>query len=118
MLPLMRDMLKEAIEIEEYEDDLNIILKVKPRVEIKGNLADPEEFKIMLHMFGGLNRDFPIDVQINDQEQTIYMKFQNKDDYEKVKGIMATIWDDTIDIFGQVLGGDFSAIQNIEDIDD
>jgi len=117
ILPTIRSMLKEAIIIENNDCDLSIMLNVKPKVDIKGKLADPEEVKIMLHIFGGLERDFPVEIQVNDQDQNIYMRFQDKNDYDKVKEIMETIWDNAVDLFEQTIGGDFSGIKRIEDID-
>ena len=51
MLPVLKGMLKETITVTINENDLLITLLVKSKIDLKGKLADPEEVKIMFHMF-------------------------------------------------------------------
>jgi hypothetical protein len=109
-------MLKEAINVETNASDLTVTMVVKK--EVKGNLADPEEVIIMLKMYGGLREDIPMDIDINNQAQTITLKFQNEGNFKEVVKIFETLWDNTVDLLFQAIESDFSRIKNIPNIDD
>ncbi|MFX0075239.1 MAG: hypothetical protein ACFE96_07345 [Candidatus Hermodarchaeota archaeon] len=115
-LPSLKDMLKEAINIQINVSDFSIKMIVKK--EVKGNLAEPEEVIIMLKMYGGLQEDIPMDITIDNQTQTINLKFQNEDNFKEVVNIFETIWDNAVDLLFQAIASDFSRIKNIPNIDD
>ncbi|MFX1574180.1 MAG: hypothetical protein ACFFB0_15660 [Promethearchaeota archaeon] len=116
IIPLLKDMLKEAIKINFDESNLTITLHIKSKV--RGNLATPEEILVMLKMFGGMKEKIPMDISINSEIQTINLKLQNSNDFTKLKEIMDTIWDDAVNMLKSVMEGDFTPIKDIPNIDD
>ena len=116
IFPLLKDMLKNSIEIKKYESDLLISLIVKS--EVKGNLAKPEEIIIMLKMFGGLREDIPIEININNKNQFIDLKFENKESFKKVSLMMDKIWDNAVEMLIQVTNGNYEVIKDIPKIED
>jgi hypothetical protein len=116
ILPSLKGMLKDAIDIKSDVTRLGIIITVLNK--IKGNVADPDEILVMLKMFGGLKEDVPMEININNETQIIEIKFQNEEDFKKIQKIMETIWDDAVDMLEQASQGDFSRIKNIPNIDD
>jgi hypothetical protein len=109
-------MLKQAITIETNASDLTVKMIIKK--EVKGNLAEPEEVIIMLKMYGGLREDIPMDIDIDNQSQTITLKFQNEGNFKEIVKIFETLWDNTVDLLFQAIESDFSRIKNIPNIDD
>ncbi len=116
ILPSLKGMLKDAIDIKSDVTRLGITITVLNK--IKGNVADPDEILVMLKMFGGLKEDVPMEININNETQIIEIKFQNEEDFKKIQKIMETIWDDAVDMLEQASQGDFSRIKNIPNIDD
>jgi hypothetical protein len=116
ILPSLKGMLKDAIDIKSDVTRLGIIITVLNK--IKGNVADPDEILVMLKMFGGLKEDVPMEININNETQIIEIKFQTEEDFKKIQKIMETIWDDAVDMLEQASQGDFSRIKNIPNIDD
>jgi hypothetical protein len=116
IFPLLKDMLNQSIEIKKRESDLLVSLIVKSKV--KGNLAEPEEIIIMLKMFGGLREDIPIDININNEEQLIDLKFDNKENFKKVSLMMDKIWDNAVEMFTQLVNGNYKVIKDIPEIED
>lgn len=109
-------MLKEAIIIKTNATDLTIIMIVNKEVE--SNLAEPEEVINMLKMYGGLREDVPMDIDIDNQTQTITLKFQNEGNFKEIVKIFETLWDNTVDLLFQAIESDFSRIKSIPNIDD
>ncbi len=116
ILPSLKGMLKDAIDIKSDVTRLGIIITVLNK--IKGNVADPDEILVMLKMFGGLKEDVPMEINVNNETQIIELKFQTEEDFKKIQKIMETIWDDAVDMLEQASQGDFSRIKNIPNIDD
>ena len=116
LLPNLKGMLKEAIEIKTSPSNLEILIIVKKQIEEV--FAEPEEIIIMLKMYGGLREDIPMEIDIDNDGQKITLKFQNEDDFEKVEKIMETIWDNAVDLIVQAMEGDLSRIKDIPNIDD
>ncbi len=116
ILPSLKGMLKDAIDIKSDVTRLGIIITVLNK--IKGNVADPDEILVMLKIFGGLKEDVPMEINIKNETQIIEIKFQTEEDFKKIQKIMETIWDDAVDMLEQASQGDFSRIKNIPNIDD
>lgn len=115
LLPSLKDMLKEAIDIKKDASKLAIALIVKNKVE--GVVAEPEEIILMLKMYGGLREEIPMEIIIDNPTQMITLKFQNEENFKKIAKIFETIWDNAVDLLFQAIESDFSRIKNIPDID-
>ncbi|MFW9946081.1 MAG: hypothetical protein ACFFBZ_00995 [Promethearchaeota archaeon] len=116
LYPVLKDMLKESIEIKVDRPNLTIYLNLKK--PIKGNIADPKEIIIMLKMFGGLREDIPMDINIDNEIQQIALKFQNEASFNKIQVIIETIWENTVNLLIEVTKGNFNIINDIPDVDD
>lgn len=116
LYPILKDMLKESIEIKIDKPNLTIYLTLKN--QIKGKIAEPKEIIIMLKMFGGLREDIPMDINIDNEMQQIALKFQDEADFNKIQDIMETIWENTVNLLIQVTKGNFNIINDIPDVDD
>ncbi|MGB5910678.1 MAG: hypothetical protein WBH31_05740 [Promethearchaeia archaeon] len=116
LYPILKDMLKESIEMKVDKPNLAIYLILKNR--IKGNLAEPKEIIIMLKMFGGLRENIPMDIKIDNEMQRIALTFQDESDFSKIQEIMETLWENTINMLIQVTKGNFNIINDIPDVDD
>ena len=116
IIPSLKGMLKDAIDIKSDATRLEITITVLNK--INGIVADPDEILVMLKMFGGLKEDVPMEININNETQVIQLKFQTEEDFKKIQKIMETIWDDAVDMLEQASQGDFSRIKNIPNIDD
>lgn len=116
LLPSLKAMLKKAIDIDTDALNLTITLTVKNKVE--GIIAEPEEVGVMLKMYGGLTNDIPMEINIDNENQKIILKFQNEENYNEIAEIFKTIWDNAIDLLYQAIQSDFSRIKSIPDIDD
>jgi len=118
IIPILRDMLKEVTEIKLDKENLVLTIIVNPKTEIKGILADSNEVKTMFHMFAGLKEDIPMNIIVDNEYQTIYLKFQTMEDLNKIKVIMDIIWDKTVDLLEQVISGDLNGLNDIREVDD
>jgi hypothetical protein len=116
ILPSLKSMLKESIDISHEKE--NLLIKIEVKSKIQGKLAEKDEVIIMLKMFGGLREDIPMDIQINDESKTIKLKFETEEDLEKIQQIMEDIWDNAVDLLEKALQGDFKSINEIPNIDD
>lgn len=115
LLPHLKGMLKEAIDIN--ADALNLTITLIIKNKINGIIAEPEEVVVMLKMYGGLTEEIPMEINIDNENQTIVLKFQNEENYIEIAEIFKTIWDNAIDLLYQAIESDFSRIKNIPDID-
>ncbi|MFX1358201.1 MAG: hypothetical protein ACFFA8_13085 [Promethearchaeota archaeon] len=116
IFPLLKDILKKSIEIQ--KDESNLLISIIVKSKVKGNLAEPEEIIIMLKMFGGLREDIPININIDNKSQTIDLKFNDKENFEKVSLMMDKMWDNAVDMLIQLVDGNYKVIQDIPNIDD
>ena len=116
IIPMLKDMLRKAIEVEFEESKLSITLKIKSN--IKGNLADPNEVIVMLKMFGGMKETIPMDISINNESKTITIKLQNQETYLELMNILKDIWDNAVNMLNSVLNGDLTPIKDIPNVDD
>ena len=116
LLPSLKGMLKEAIDIDPDASIMTIKLTIKQ--EIEGIIAEPEEIVIMLKMYGGLKEDMPMEINIDNETQTITLRFEKEEHFNKVEKIFESIWENAVDLLYQAMESDFSRIKTIPDIDD
>jgi hypothetical protein len=116
LLPSLKGMLKDAIDINTDALNLTITLTIKKKVD--GVIAEPEEVGVMLKMYGGLTEEIPMEINIENENQKIILKFQNEEDFKQIAESFKKIWDNAIDLLYQAIESDFSRIKNIPDIDD
>lgn len=116
ILPILKNMLKRAIEIKSDASKLSIAIIVKNKLD--SNIAEPNEIIVMLKIFGGLKEDVPMEIDINNKTQIIELKFQTEEAFKKIQKIMETIWDDAVDMLEQTMQGDLSRIKDVPNIDD
>lgn len=109
-------MLKEAIDIETNASLLTIKIIVKNKIE--GKVAEPQEIIVMLKMYGGLREDIPMKINIDNETQTITLKFEKEEHFNEVEKIFESIWENAVDLLYQAIESDFSRIKTIPDIDD
>ena len=113
----LKDMLKEATNIEVDEDNLVLKLIVKSKIDLKDDFASPNEVKEMLQMFGGLKEDVPMEIKVDSEAQKIEILFDSKDDMNKIFEILKNLWDRVVKLLNQVIAGDLSGLKEIDDID-
>lgn len=116
LLPRLKGMLKDATVIKSDATKFEIIITVVKK--INGNVAEPDEIIVMLKMYGGLRDDIPMEIDIDNNAQSITLKFQNEADFKKVAKIMETLWDNAVDMLTSAMEGDLSRIKDIPKIDD
>lgn len=116
ILPILKGMLKEAIEITTDASKLAISMTIKKNID--GVVADPDEIIIMLKMYGGLREEIPMQIDIDNEEQIITLKLQKEEDFNKIAKILETLWDNAVDMLIQAMEGDLSRIKDIPNIDD
>ncbi len=118
LIPMLRDKLKRAITVNVDEDKNKITLIINRETKISEELASPEEIKIMLHMFGKLEKDFPMNIVINNQEDIVEISLNSREDTVRVGNIAENIWNTSVEMLEQCLAGDFSGIKHIGNIDE
>lgn len=109
----LRNILKQAIEHKVDENNLKITLIVKK--EVKGPLAEPDEVITMFQMLGGLKEEIPMEINTDNKAQKINIKFQTKEDLNKIRAIINTIWDNTVDLLEEFIAGDLTRLKDIPD---
>lgn len=116
LLPSLKDMLKEAIQIKTDLSNLKIEMIIKKKTD--GLVAKPDEIAIMLKMYGGLREGIPMEIEIENETQVITLKFEKEEHFIEVAKIFETLWDNVVDLLVQAIQSDFSRIKNIPNIDD
>ena len=116
LYPILKDRLRESIEVKVNKPNLTINLILKNQV--KGIIAEPEEIIIMFKMFGGLREDIPMDIDIENERKQIALKFQDEADFNKIQEIMETLWENTVNLLIEVTKGNFNILNDIPDVDD
>lgn len=116
LLPHLKSILKETIDIELDASNFVILMTVKK--DIEGIIAEPEEIITMLNMYGGLSEEISMEIDIDNETQIITLKFQEEEDFQKIAKILETIWDNAVELLVQATNGDFSRLKNIPNIDD
>jgi len=116
IIPGLKGMLQEAIDIKANVSNLTILMTVKK--DIQGIVADSEEIIVMLKMYGGLREEIPMEIDVDNATQIITLKFQKEEDFNKIEKILETLFDNAIDLLVQTMNGDFNCIRDIPNIDD
>ncbi|MFX1452686.1 MAG: hypothetical protein ACFFCM_17745 [Promethearchaeota archaeon] len=116
ILPNLKNLFIKNIETKVDEANLILSIIVKKK-EIRGDFATPKEVRNMFQIFGGLKEKIPMDIKIDDKAKKIHLKFQNKADLEKMRKVMDTIWDHTIQILEKAIAGDFGILKDIGEIE-
>ena len=116
ILARLKGMLKDATVIESNATKFEINITIVDK--ISDNVAEPDEIIVMLKMYGGLREDIPMEIDIDNEAQSITLKFQNEEDFKKVKKIMETLWDNAVDMLTSAMEGDISRIKDIPNLDD
>lgn len=116
ILPRLKGMLKDATVISTDAKKFEITITVVNK--ISGNVAEPDEIIVMLKMYGGLREDIPMEINIDNDAQSITLKFQNEEDFKRVAKIMETLWDNAVDMLTSAMEGDISRIKDIPNLDD
>ncbi len=116
ILPRLKGMLKDATVIKSDVTKFEIVITIVNK--ISGNVAELDEIIVMLKMYGGLREDIPMEINIDNDAQTIALKFQNEEDFKKVAKIMETLWDNAVDMLTSAMEGDISRIKDIPNLDD
>ena len=118
MLELIKSKLMSAIKIDYDENNLIIILNIKGEIQKSDILAEPQEVKDMLQIFGGLKEDIFMKIDVDNNALNIKLKFQTKEDLEKVKKVLEHIWEQIIDLFEELEKGNSSIIRGVGDFTD
>jgi len=118
ILELFKSKLQSVIEVDCDENNLIIILNVKGEIQKSDILAEPHEVKDMLRILGGLKEDIPMGIEIDNKAREIKLKFENKDDLDKVKVILDNIWERTIHIFDELEKGNNNILRGVGDFSD
>ncbi|MHA2287776.1 MAG: hypothetical protein ACXABG_03210 [Promethearchaeota archaeon] len=116
ILPSLKGMLNEAIDITLNASELTITITVKSKVD--GIIAEPEEVIVMLKMYGGLREEIHMEINVDNTNQEITITLQSEKDYNVISKIFASIWDNAVDLLYQAIESDFSRIKDIPNIDD
>jgi hypothetical protein len=111
---ILRAKLKENIQIEFDDRNNTVYLWVKSKQFTDAIIATPNEVKVMLIIFGGLNENTSLTIEVNNSSKIIKLISDNKDEYTFLKGIMENLWDQTIDLLEQVDVGNFSEFLKIK----
>lgn len=116
IIPSLKGMLQEAIDIKANASTLTILMTVKK--DIEGIVADSEEIIVMLKMYGGLREEIPMEIDVDNATQIITLKFQKEEDFNKIEKVLETLFDNAVDLLVQTMDGDFNCIRDIPNIDD
>lgn len=89
----IKEQLQEAVRLEKKKDDLSIKISIlESNIEenqmVGGMLKDEDEMKQSLGQF--LNKKEPLDcdIEINQEERTMLLKFKEKKDFKKVYNLL------------------------------
>lgn len=116
LLPIMKDLFKEKIDLKNDKAAFKITINING--EIKGTFLYPDEIPIILKLYGGLKEDIQMKVNAIESEKRIDILFENLEDFTKVLSIMETIWDNAVDILGELLKGNYHVIKDVPNISD
>ncbi|TFG24667.1 MAG: hypothetical protein EU529_03445 [Promethearchaeota archaeon] len=113
-----KQLFEDSIEFQHNEKDLTLSIIVKGDKKSKEVLGEETEIRDMLRMFGGLNEDIAMEIYIDEESQKIDLKFQDKDNYIKVRDVLDTIMERIMDICYKALTGDISHFNDLGDFND
>lgn len=97
----IKEKLQKAVEIESNEDELSVKINIKePNIEealMVGNILKSEdEMRQSLSAFINQNQPIDCDIEVNQEEKYISIKFNNK-----------TLWNKTRNLFNDMFFGDY-----------
>ncbi len=89
----IKEQLEKAVKLEQDKNHLSIKMTVlesniKENQMVGSMLKDEDEMKQSLGQFLGENRPLDCDIEINQDEKYILMKFQNKKEFKKVYNLL------------------------------
>ena len=113
-----KKLFEDTVRVKANEEDMVISIIVKSDKKLKGAFAYQIEVKDMLRMFGGLNEDIPMEIDIDEESQKIDLKFQDKDNYIKVWNVLDNIVERITDLCYKALAGDISHFNDLGDFND
>lgn len=113
-----KQLFEDSIEFQRNEQELILSIILKGDKKSKEVLGEENEIRDMLRMFGGLNEDIAMEIDINEESQKIDLKFQDKDNYIKVRNILDNIAERIIDLCYKALAGDVSHFIDLGDFND
>jgi hypothetical protein len=111
---LLREKLKNDIKIEFDDRNYTAYVWVKSMRDTNEIVANPNEVRVMLLIFGGLNEKIPLKVEVNNNSKIIKIIANNKEDYILLKNSMENIWDKTVNLLEQVNVGNLSEFRKIK----
>ena len=105
----IKEKLEKAVKLEKNSDDLsiNIIIlesNIEENQKIWGMLEGEDEMKRGLAQFLGKKEPLDCDIEINQEEKTMLLKFRNKEDFKKVYNLLNDLF------FGDYLKKMFEAL--------
>ena len=113
-----KQLFEDSIEFQHNEQELTLSIIVKGDKKSKEVLGEEIEIRDMLRMFGGLNEDITMEIDIDEESQKIDLKFQDKDNYIKVRDVLDNIMERLMDICYKALDGDISHFKDLGDFND
>jgi hypothetical protein len=97
----IKEKLQKAVEIKSDQEDLSVKLKIKePNIEgvlmVSDMLKSEDEMRQSLSAFINQNQPIDCDIEVNQKEKYILLKFRNKE-----------MWNRTITFFNDMFFGDY-----------
>ena len=85
----IKEQLQKAVKLEKKKEDLSIKISIlESNIEenqmVGGMLKDEDEMKQSLGQFLGKKEPLDCDIEINQEERTMLLKFKEKKDFKKV----------------------------------
>lgn len=118
----MKEQLEKAIELKKDKDNLTITIKIlESNVEdnemVGGMLKGEDEMKQSLGQFLGEKEPLNCEIDIDEEEKQITMKFENKKEFKKVYELLHDMFFG--DFFKKMLEAMFGAFGNMfkQDLD-
>ncbi len=89
----IKEKLEKSIKLEQFKDDLSVKITVlESEIEenqmVGGILKGEDEMKQGLAQFLGKKEPLDCDIDINQEEKTMLLKFRNKKDFKKVYNLL------------------------------
>ena len=94
----LNELLKSIIEIQEFENDLLIEIKIKEKLPIPGDLGTPQEVREMIQKFGGISPNISMEIEVNQNIQLVSLKMTNMEDFKAISDALKEIWEKASDL--------------------
>lgn len=115
LIDSIKDMLKDQILIQVDETNLTLSLNFKGEKKTKDELGEESEVRDMLKIFGGLNEEIHMEIDIDEKSQKISFKFKDEEDMVKVREILENLWQRAAILLKKAITGDFMALKDLGD---